>query len=316
MKSWDVFISHASEDKVVVALPLAEALQRAGFRVWLDRQELRLGDSLREKIDEGLANSRFGVVILSPSFLAKGWTRRELDGLFAVEDVAGRKVILPVWYQIDQATLARHSPLLADRLAANVADGIPAVVQAIIDVITDPQSGVLIDVALTPGRLLVTLLERQTSRSDVVGFLASHSPIIHRALGSDVKSERWSTQIGPAVVDLCASRVEYTTAVVTWYLVQFQPPAREVFQGADLTPSLIERLRELRDVRRWIGRNLRQAREILPDVGSRLSGIVVAGRRQQFSDAERESLRRYNQQLPGLTVRTYDWLVDTAAESL
>jgi len=70
-KKWDIFISHASEDKVTVARPLAAALRRAGVRVWLDEHELRVGDSLSEKVDEGLSQSRFGVVILSPGFFAK-----------------------------------------------------------------------------------------------------------------------------------------------------------------------------------------------------------------------------------------------------
>src|SRR5262245_4502913 len=102
--TWNVFISHASEDKIALAIPLAEALRRAGLSVWLDGQELRLGDSLREKIDEGLANSQFGVVILSPRFFAKEATRKELGGLSAIEDAVGRKVILPIWYQIDKKT--------------------------------------------------------------------------------------------------------------------------------------------------------------------------------------------------------------------
>ena len=51
---WDVFISHASEDKEEVARPLARALQEEGYCVWLDDNELSLGDSLRLKIDEGL----------------------------------------------------------------------------------------------------------------------------------------------------------------------------------------------------------------------------------------------------------------------
>ena len=69
MKKWDVFISHASEDKQAIALPLAESLVRSGLKVWLDRFELRVGHSLREKIDEGLSESAFGVVILSEHFL-------------------------------------------------------------------------------------------------------------------------------------------------------------------------------------------------------------------------------------------------------
>jgi hypothetical protein len=101
---WDVFISHASEDKAIVARPLAQLLEAADLRVWLDEAQLRLGDSLRERIDEGLAQSRFGVVILSPAFFAKQWTQSELDGWFARE-TSDQKKILPVWHEIDKRVL-------------------------------------------------------------------------------------------------------------------------------------------------------------------------------------------------------------------
>jgi histidyl-tRNA synthetase len=61
----NVFISHASEDKESVAIPLADALRRAGLKVWLDKSELTIGDSLRASIDARLSESRFGVVIIS-----------------------------------------------------------------------------------------------------------------------------------------------------------------------------------------------------------------------------------------------------------
>ena len=80
-QTWDVFISHASEDKDSVAIPLRNALAGLGVTVWLDKTELRLGDSLRRKIDEGIRSSRFGIVVLSKTFFAKGWTNHELDGL-------------------------------------------------------------------------------------------------------------------------------------------------------------------------------------------------------------------------------------------
>ena len=136
MKKWDVFISHASEDKQSVALPLADSLERSGLKVWLDRFELRIGDSLRERIDEGLAESSFGVVILSEHFLKKGWPKNELDGLFALED-GGRRVILPVWHGVNKATVARYSPMLADRLAADTMQGIPVVTQMIAQVVLE-----------------------------------------------------------------------------------------------------------------------------------------------------------------------------------
>src|SRR5215470_2670445 len=92
---YDVFLSHASEDKTDVALPIAQRLKDHGLTVWIDAFELTLGDSLRRSIERGLSRSSFGVVILSPAFFAKEWPARELDALLAYED-SGRKVILPV----------------------------------------------------------------------------------------------------------------------------------------------------------------------------------------------------------------------------
>jgi len=113
---YDAFISHASEDKDKVARPLANALTRLGFRVWYDEFELKVGDSLRQTIDKGLINSRYGIVILSPSFFAKNWPQYELNGLTSRE-IAGEKVILPVWYKITKVDLLAYSPNLADKVA-------------------------------------------------------------------------------------------------------------------------------------------------------------------------------------------------------
>lgn len=74
-----LFISHASEDKSDVVRPLANALKEAGLTVWYDEFELRIGDSLRRKIDKGLASSRFGVVVLSKAFFGRGWPEYELS---------------------------------------------------------------------------------------------------------------------------------------------------------------------------------------------------------------------------------------------
>jgi hypothetical protein len=127
---WDVFISHASEDKDTIARPLAASLRAAGLRVWFDETELRLGDSLRRSIDNGLAQCRYGVVIISPSFLRKEWPQRELDGLTARE-IGSRKVILPIWHDVSFADVARYSPVLADRLAVRSELGLTQVVVAI-----------------------------------------------------------------------------------------------------------------------------------------------------------------------------------------
>ena len=98
---YDVFISHATEDKDAVARPLAISLVSRGLRVWYDEFELRIGASLRRNIDLGLARSRFGVVVISPSFFAKNWPQYELDGL-VTREMNGEQVILPLWHEISK----------------------------------------------------------------------------------------------------------------------------------------------------------------------------------------------------------------------
>lgn len=133
-EAWDVFVSHASEDKDSFVRPLVGALTKAGLRVWFDEQELKVGDSLRRSIDRGLARSRFGIVVISPSFLAKHWPQKELDGLVAREE-DGSKVILPVWHQITAPEVRQSSPTLADRLAVTSARGAEEVATELLRVI-------------------------------------------------------------------------------------------------------------------------------------------------------------------------------------
>ena len=115
-KQYDVFISHASEDKEEVVRPLAIALQAKGVRVWYDEFEMKIGDSLRRKIDQGLANSRFGIVVISRSFIKKGWTNYELDGIMT-KAISGQQVLLPIWHDITKQEVIDYSPSLADKVA-------------------------------------------------------------------------------------------------------------------------------------------------------------------------------------------------------
>jgi hypothetical protein len=120
-QTWDVFISHASEDKHTVARPLRDALTRLGVTVWLDETHLRIGHSVRRKIDEGIRSSRFGVVILSQAFFGKGWTNHELDGL-VTRTVAGEQSLLPIWHNLSAENVREYSPSLADKIAMSTAD--------------------------------------------------------------------------------------------------------------------------------------------------------------------------------------------------
>ena len=115
---YDVFISHASEDKLDVVTPLANALRSGGLSVWYDDFELKIGDSLRRNIDRGIASSRFGIVVLSKAFFGKGWPEYELDGLVTMS-VGGDQVLLPIWHNITKDEVVSYSPSLADKLARN-----------------------------------------------------------------------------------------------------------------------------------------------------------------------------------------------------
>jgi hypothetical protein len=141
---WDVFVSHASEDKAAVARPLADALKQLGVTVWLDDFELRIGDSLRRKIDRGLGRSRFGVVVISRSFFAKGWPQYELDGLIS-RSVSGEQTLLPVWHEITKSEVMDQSPSLVDKIARSTSQfTIDEIAREIADVIhEDRDSGYL-----------------------------------------------------------------------------------------------------------------------------------------------------------------------------
>lgn len=213
---WDVFISHASEDKAAVAEPLARALEQGGISVWIDKDQIRLGDSLRRAIDHGLVHCRYGVVILSPSFFKKQWTQKELDALFNRETVDGRKVILPVVHNLSIEEVRQHSPTLASVLVAFWSDGVAAVVGKIVEVVTgytppEIKAGVeppgvtaperdtesLVLVLLDDGRPCLFWSEEVAVSEDKAAFRLKVEDGAERAVMSDLAKGR-ANQVGVA----------------------------------------------------------------------------------------------------------------------
>ena len=134
MKSYPVsltfFISYASEDRDLV-VDLNTELSSRGYSVWWDKGQLTLGDSLTEKINEGLRLSQYAIVILSEDFLRKNWTKAELNALQARTIAEGRKVILPVRRDLSHEDMAKHLPLLGDRLTISYENNLEEMVAAI-----------------------------------------------------------------------------------------------------------------------------------------------------------------------------------------
>ncbi len=134
---FDFFISYASEDRDV-AETLDTALSARGHKIWRDRGQLTLGDSLITKINEGLAASRFGIVILSKDFLRKNWPQAELNALQARAIAEGQKVILPVRRDLSHEEMAKHLPLLGDKLTIAFDQNLEAVIKEIERVVRSP----------------------------------------------------------------------------------------------------------------------------------------------------------------------------------
>ncbi len=92
----DIFICHASEDKRDVVRPLVHAMDKAGISYWYDEVKVRWGDSITEKVNEGLRTSRYVIVVLSESFISKNWPQRELNSVLNIEASSGEVRVLPL----------------------------------------------------------------------------------------------------------------------------------------------------------------------------------------------------------------------------
>lgn len=120
-EEYDVFVSHATEDKESFSDEFVRILQEEyNLKVWYDAVSIKWGDSIRTEIDKGLKKSKFGVVILSRSYISKYWTNYELEGLFQRESNGG-KLILPIWHNITKQEVQNFSPSLAGKMAMSTA---------------------------------------------------------------------------------------------------------------------------------------------------------------------------------------------------
>lgn len=121
-EEYDVFVSHAWEDKEGFVDEFVAELEKLDIKVWYDKQRIKWGDSMRARIDNGLKKSKFGIAVISPDYIADGkyWTKAELDGLFQLESVNG-KMLLPIWHNITKQQVMNYSPIVASKLAMTTA---------------------------------------------------------------------------------------------------------------------------------------------------------------------------------------------------
>jgi hypothetical protein len=308
---WDVFISHASEDKATVAVPLARLLEGAGLRVWLDEQELRIGDSLRAKIDDGLARSRFGVVVISPRFLEKRWTANELDGFFATESATQIR-LLPIWHEITAVEVARNSPLLAARVAARTSSGLDTVARSIAQVVV---STVDSPAVATPSlcRRLLRVIEEDGSPDAIVNFLSIYPEIVRTAVGAIGYEDQilWRVEGGGHAIDCAINRFQGTTGRFDWIFLRFASPQTAPVSSAGAREfEVLHAVQELVEFRCWTASNLPAARNLIRGLEVDSLAVAVAGRRERLTTGQLSALAEWNAELIGTRIRTYDWLVE------
>ena len=135
---YDFFISHASEDKARIAEPLSICLQRAGFSVWIDSEQILPGDSLVQKIQRGLLLSRFALLVATPHFFNRNkyWTHQEHDALAALES-GGSTRIIPILHGFTIQQLMEQAPLLAGRLSLTTNQGLDTAIAQLFSIFPD-----------------------------------------------------------------------------------------------------------------------------------------------------------------------------------
>jgi hypothetical protein len=304
-KRWDVFISHASEDKERVAVPLAQVLKRSGLDVWLDEFEIQVGDSLRQKLDLGLAESRFGVIVLTHKFFEKTWTQRELGALFALEeDASSRKVILPVWHNVSRMDVVRYSPLLADRMAATTEAGIEtagALVARAVIAAEERQDEQEPEDQRPLSRRMAKIVDRSDELA-IAHFLSVHTKILKSAVnygaGETIRVLDEGDGVVVNIVGLhmtCDGYRSYNVGLASVSCSGVSSKQEIVYQ---LSPCL-------RLIRRLIA-----AQE---DDAPHSDSVICFGRRRDLTVAHRRSLKEIVEGVRSeyIDIRSYDWLLES-----
>lgn len=134
---WDVFITHASEDKEAIVRPLQRASEGAGITCWVDEGEIKWGDSITRHVNQGLANSRFVVVVLSKHSYKKEWPLKELHAALALEIPKAETRVLPLIVgTIEEVEeILRDLPLLKDKLYISWSIGVEKIVEKLAGVL-------------------------------------------------------------------------------------------------------------------------------------------------------------------------------------
>jgi len=112
------FISHDSRDKELIAKKLSNGLSSRLCFVWYDEYPLKIGDSSRESIEQGIKNAKKCILVLTQNYLNNpGWGKKEFNSIFTREMIYNERVVLPIWHGVRKEEVYEYSPSLADTFA-------------------------------------------------------------------------------------------------------------------------------------------------------------------------------------------------------
>jgi Leucine-rich repeat (LRR) protein len=310
-REWDVFISHASEDKTLVDR-LARVLTRAGLRVWIDSWQIRVGDRISASVDEGLRRSRFGVLLLSPAYLGRYWTMGELEALSALE--ASKKLyLLPVWHNLQQAQVLAFSPMLAGRRAADTADGVEAVAAKLVDAIfyrIYELGGE--EISPIPG--LVQVIHGNPHPQITRDFLLQYRALVYDAAHCRPDSPCQAFEEKAIVFTEIAGSLDAFVHTTVWFhppnTVGFTDQVRRAVEDDARRKPPTKALRKELLQRQGGSDKAASLFSLYKDIHASLS---LVGRRSSLSPGDRKRLSLVNEKSRWERVRTYDYLLDVIA---
>lgn len=122
LAEFDVFISHANNDKPIIVEDLYTSLKLLGIRIFYDKESLEWGDNWKKRILEGTSKAEFAIIVISENFFDREWTEIELREFLNRQNKNGQKLILPILHGITPNDLRQRYPSVADIQAISSAD--------------------------------------------------------------------------------------------------------------------------------------------------------------------------------------------------
>ncbi len=143
MELYDSFLLYSSED-IQLASELAGSLKSRGFKFWYAPIELKVGSKLLDSIEQGMQNSRSGILLISKSYLRKGWTNYEMDVLIR-QSIDSSKKLLPIWHEVTKEEVEKRHLGLAGIVALRSEQGLQATTSRLTEVLAEgaPTRGVI-----------------------------------------------------------------------------------------------------------------------------------------------------------------------------